>query len=285
MIDFDNPHRMLKLSHGELAYWVVGDGPDVVFVHGWPLHSATWRDVVQTMSASYRCHLIDLPGAGQTRWDDGAPFGLWEHARTLREALEKIGLTEFALVAHDSGATIARLLMTLMQGVWALVMGNTEVPGHPLPGLKAAKVAVALPGSAWLVQAATKSSRLRHKMFEGCFEDLTFIHGEFGRHFVEPLTSNPECVRGQLRLVRHIDWGVVAHELHDVHQQITAPVLLVWGERDPWFPWKFARDMIDSFSGPAAEVHLIPRAKLFAHEEFADEFAQATMSFLSAREP
>jgi len=43
---------------------VVGDGPDLVLLHGWGLNSACWQSVVPLLSAHYRLHLIDLPGFG-----------------------------------------------------------------------------------------------------------------------------------------------------------------------------------------------------------------------------
>ncbi len=281
MIDFTKPHRMIELEHGDLAYWVFGQGPDVVFVHGWPLHAATWRRILAPLAAHYRCHVFDLPGARHSRWADDGPFGLWEHARTLKAAMDQLDLDAYALVAHDSGGTIARLLATLTPGrVTAIVMGNTEVPGHALPGLQAAKLGVSLPGVVSLMKLLTSSKFMQRRMFEGCFADVAEIETDFGALFIEPLTRDDDYVRGQLRLLKHIDWRVVTEELAAVHREITAPVLLVWGDRDPWFPWRLAREMVDSFAGPAAQVHLIEGGKLFVHEEFAEEFANATLKFL-----
>ncbi|MDX2320319.1 MAG: pimeloyl-ACP methyl ester esterase BioH [Moritella sp.] len=43
---------------------IVGDGPDLVLLHGWGLNSACWQSIVPLLSAHYRLHLIDLPGFG-----------------------------------------------------------------------------------------------------------------------------------------------------------------------------------------------------------------------------
>ena len=45
-----------------------GDGPDLVLVHGWSFHSGVWQPLLQTLTASYRVHLIDLPGHGRSDW-------------------------------------------------------------------------------------------------------------------------------------------------------------------------------------------------------------------------
>ena len=48
----------------ELHVDIVGDGPDLVLLHGWGLNSACWQSIVPLLSAHYRLHLVDLPGFG-----------------------------------------------------------------------------------------------------------------------------------------------------------------------------------------------------------------------------
>ncbi|MEE9143135.1 MAG: pimeloyl-ACP methyl ester esterase BioH [Gammaproteobacteria bacterium] len=47
-----------------------GSGPDIVFVHGWALHGAVWRDVVDALRERFRVTTVDLPGHGRSAWDD-----------------------------------------------------------------------------------------------------------------------------------------------------------------------------------------------------------------------
>lgn len=41
-----------------------GDGIDLVFLHGWAMHSGVWKGIRDRLALSYRVHLIDLPGHG-----------------------------------------------------------------------------------------------------------------------------------------------------------------------------------------------------------------------------
>ncbi|EDM65895.1 putative bioH protein [Moritella sp. PE36] len=43
---------------------IVGDGPDLVLLHGWGLNGACWQSIVPLLSQHYRLHLVDLPGFG-----------------------------------------------------------------------------------------------------------------------------------------------------------------------------------------------------------------------------
>ncbi len=51
-------------SCSKLHVEIVGDGPDLVLLHGWGLNSACWQSIVPLLSAHYRLHLVDLPGFG-----------------------------------------------------------------------------------------------------------------------------------------------------------------------------------------------------------------------------
>lgn len=44
----------------------VGDGPPLVLLHGWALHSGLWQPIVGELSHRYRVHLVDLPGHGHS---------------------------------------------------------------------------------------------------------------------------------------------------------------------------------------------------------------------------
>ncbi|BDZ74470.1 pimeloyl-[acyl-carrier protein] methyl ester esterase [Methylophaga marina] len=49
----------------------IGQGPDLVLVHGWSMHSGVWSPLLELLSEHFRCHLVDLPGHGQSEWHEG----------------------------------------------------------------------------------------------------------------------------------------------------------------------------------------------------------------------
>src|SRR5437868_6685121 len=93
------PHRRIDIGHSRVAYWRFGEGPDVVFVHGWPLDAATFRRIVPKLAQSYTCHLFDLPGVGQTESDGDAPLDLVSHGASVRRLVDALGLDRYAFLA------------------------------------------------------------------------------------------------------------------------------------------------------------------------------------------
>lgn len=278
---FQTPTDMIDVGHSRLAYWRLGRGPDLLFVHGWPLHSATFRHLLPRLSDRFTCHLLDLPGAGETESDRNTPVGLKEHADTLATAVDRIGLERYALLAHDSGAAIARLLAAEHgPRVRGLVIGNSEIPGHRPWQVEVYRLLAHLPlGEALLGTFLTAGPLRRSPLALGaCFTDPRFGDGEFKDLFVTPLVRSKRRLAGQMRLVYGLDWSVV-DALEAVHRRITAPVLLIWGEHDPFFPLEKAKRMTPQFPA-GAELVVIEGAKLFAHEDHPETFASHARPFL-----
>jgi len=276
------PHRWIDVGHCEIACWSFGQGPALVFVHGWPLHAATWRAHVPLLADRFTCHLIDLPGIGKTRWDADTRFGIHAHADTVLAIIDALDLTEYALIAHDSGATITRLVASRdTRRARALVMGDTELPNHRLPVFEISQKLAKLPGSDWMMRKLFDSKMVRRNSsvgLGGSFKDIEFGEGDFKRYFIDPLVADGTAMKGQMNFARSVDWSFV-DELPEVHAKIQAPVLMVWGDADEIFPLEGARKMIDQFPS-GARLEVVPGAKLFVHEEFPDTFVSHAGPFL-----
>jgi haloalkane dehalogenase len=273
--------QFIDVGHSRLAYWKIGVGADLVFVHGWPLHSAAFRGIVPLLAPHFTCHLLDLPGSGHTICTASTPLDFSAHAGTVFQAIGELGLGRYALLAHDSGGFIARLIAARDSRVFALVLGNTELPDH-VPALIRFYAALArLPFAASLVRLTLSSRLLRESAvgFGDCFSDKRHLRGEFHELFVKPLLESPAYDELQLSPLAKLDFKTF-RSLPGIHRAIRAPVLLAWGDRDPFFPIKKARKMADQFGG-LVEFSVVEGAKLFAHEERPDEFGALARDFLS----
>ncbi len=262
-----------------LAHWRFGRGPDVVLVHGWPLHSATFRHVVPLLAKRFTVHLFDLPGVGASP-ARGAPSFV-SHAPALREAIDALGLQSYALLAHDSGGFVARLVAVDDPRVRGLVLGGTEIPGHR-PRLVEAYVRLSrAPGFREALLAMLRVGPVRRSRFGfgGCFTDPSYVDGEFGDLFVRPLFASRRASDGHIALLRTLDFADI-DALASVHARTRAPVLCIWGTEDPFFPIDRARAMTREFAG-SAELVAIEGAKTFAHEDHPEAFAAAATAFLS----
>lgn len=267
------PHTLLDLGDGPVAYRALGSGPDLIFVHGWPLHSGTWNAVAERLSTDYRCHLIDLPGAGASPLGE-RPIGIREHAATIIAAADALGLTRYALVAHDSGGGVSRHVALRDDRVAGLVLGNTEIPNRHSLILRLLVYMAKLPGHTAMLRALMAFGPLRRSRMVGfgsCFRDLHQVDGAFYQQSIQPLLQSKDALDGAAELLRRFELGAI-DELERRHGEIRCPTRLIWGTDDTVFPLRHARPMAEQFGGDVDLVE-IEGGRCFAHQEFPDQFA------------
>jgi pimeloyl-ACP methyl ester carboxylesterase len=277
------PLAYADVGTAEIAYRSVGEGPPVLLLHGWPFSSASFRAIVQRLASRFRCILPDTPGLGETRWREDTPFGFADQVRTLRAFVDEVGLGHYALVGHDTGGTLARLLaLSDRERAGRLVVMNTEIPGHRPPWIPLYQRLAALPGSAWTFGRLLRSSAFRRSTlaYGPCFADPRLLDDDFFDCFVAPLVSSTRCVAGVMRYLRGIDWELI-DGLAARHRELVQGTLLLWGARDTVFPITHARRMVAQFPAGTRLVE-IPAASFLVHEERPDVVAEAVEDFLTA---
>lgn len=275
------PARYLDVGVGEVALRTVGSGPDVLFVHGWPVSGATFRTLLPHLTAHVTCHVVDLPGAGSSRITADTPLSIDNHIHSVRRVVDLLELRDVAVVGHDSGGMIARHAMAGDPRLRALGLIDTEqstgvswkfrsfIAGRRVPGFGAAL--------GWL---AGKPRLRRSRLVLGdAFADRTLLDGEFDEFFLQPLHRSRAHRDATMRLLRSFDPALV-DALRGLHARIDVPTQLVWGELDRFFPVAWARDMVADFAD--AHLAVIAGAGLFAHEERPAEVAAALLPVLTA---
>jgi haloalkane dehalogenase len=274
------PHRFLDVGAGEAAYWSVGSGPDVLFVHGWPVSGATFRTLLPYLVDHVTCHVIDLPGAGASRFTPHTALTIDQHIRSVRTVLDLLALDDVAVVGHDSGGMIARHALAGDSRLRSMGLINSEQPHGLSARFKLFLAARHIPGFGTGLGWASGRKRLRRNplVLGGAFADSSLLDGEFDEFFLQPLHTSPEHRDAAVRLLRTFDKRYVI-ELAAIHRRIDVPVQLVWGDQDPFFPLEWAKEMVSTF--PDARLEVIEGAGLFAHEERPAAVAEALLPVLT----
>lgn len=257
-----------------------GHGPVLLFVHGWPFHSAGWEALAGELGERFTCVMPDSPGLGETRWSADTDFSMPGQARTLRALLDALGVERCVVMAHDTGATIARLMaVDEPERIESLVLLNTEMPGHRPPFVPFFRTTSFLPGSAAVFRMLLGLPAFRRSPmgFGGCFADPRRLDDAFVARYVAPLLASPARIDGVNRYLRGVEWALV-DRLGEINAAVRVPVLLVWGAEDPTFPVVLARRMAPQFPRSAGLVE-IPGARFLVHEERPAEVARAACAF------
>ena len=259
-----------------------GSGPALVLIHGYPTHGYTWHRILPTLARTRTCYTVDLPGLGDSRWRADTDFSFTAQARRLSALFDRLLPEPYALMGHDTGATMARMVAAAdPQRVNALVILNTEMPGHRPPWIRTHQQLSRLPGSLMSFQLAMNSALFQRSpmgMREFYSDKSLFEDPRYLAPYVDYLVADKERMFGAIAYLRGIDWAVV-DDLPRYHGAITAPVLLLWGEDDHTFPVQQGEAMSGQFAGPTRFVR-IPGASLLPHEEQPERVLEHLLPFL-----
>lgn len=129
-LDLELKHEWANLGDVRLHYVTGGQGPAVVFLHGWPQTWYMWRDVLPGLMQTHRVIAVDLRGLG----DSSRPATGYD-TRTVAQDVWRL-MTEvlehrsFHVVAHDWGGPVAYALGALhRQAVKSMAIFDAPVPG------------------------------------------------------------------------------------------------------------------------------------------------------------
>ena len=98
--------QRIPVLNSYMTYRDVGAGPPVVFLHGNPMSSRVWRDVLPHFADRARCLAPDLIGMGDSGKPDIA-YRFADHARYLDAWFNAISVREVILVGYDWGGSLA----------------------------------------------------------------------------------------------------------------------------------------------------------------------------------
>lgn len=202
-----------------LFYTEQGNGPPVVLIHGLSGSRLWWRRNVPVFVKEFKVYTVDLVGFGRS-WRQGIlPFA--ESAALLTSWIEELKLENPRLVGHSMGAHTALYVAALLKkqvGALVLVAASTLVHGE------------------WWRMA----TRLPRAGINGALDFL-------------PTLAFDAFRAGPLNLYRAAQ-AILHDDPTRLLPEVTAPTLLIWGERDVLVPRSLGEQMRAGIAGSRLEV-------------------------------
>jgi haloalkane dehalogenase len=154
--DFPFESRYIDVHGSKMHYIDEGEGDPILFLHGNPMSSYLWRNVVPHLSGQGRCIVPDLIGMGKSDHPDIA-YRFDDQYRYLSGFIENLGIgSNVTLVIHDWGSGLGfRWAHDHADDVKAIAfmeamiktMSMAEFP----PSLRAAMRMMRAPVTGWLM--------------------------------------------------------------------------------------------------------------------------------------
>jgi pimeloyl-ACP methyl ester carboxylesterase len=263
----------LEVGGSVLALTDVGKGPVLLFVHTgtW---SFIWRDLMSRLAAEFRCICFDAPGNGRTLDSPGTAITLDTASRAVTGVIERLGLDEITLVAHDLGGVAGLAGLARVPARLRGIVGMNAFAWKPSGAALRAMLAVVGHGLTQEVDVLT-----------GFIPRLTATSFGVGRHLNrasrQAFLAGMGDARGRrafhhyIRDARQCDrlYGQIARALSGPFAGL--PLLTIFGERND--PFGFQPHWKASF--PNARQLVIANGNHFPMCDDPDLVAQAIRSW------
>ena len=164
----EHEKREIDLTAGRIRYREAGEGPAIVFVHGFLVDGRLWDGVVDALADRFRCIAPDLPfGAHRLPMSPGADLSPAGMAAIVADLIERLELDDVTVVGNDSGGAVSQVLATTRpERIGRLVLTNCDTHENFPPGIfKALPPLAKLPGSTWLMLQPFRLKAVTHFAF------------------------------------------------------------------------------------------------------------------------
>ena len=97
--------KFVDVLGSRIHYREIGEGQPILFLHGMPVSSYLWRNVLLASSKLGRCIAPDMIGMGQSD-QPAIPYRVFDHIDYITAFIEQLGLENITLVLHGWGSVI-----------------------------------------------------------------------------------------------------------------------------------------------------------------------------------
>ncbi len=214
----------IKINKLNINYIIEGEGPPILFLHGWGSSLSAFTHIIKEFSNSFRCVAVDLPGFGESDLP-AVPFNLQSYADFTVEFMKALDIKDPIMVGHSNGGRIIiRLLAEKKVNSKKIVLIDSA-------GIKPKK---SLKSKVKLVTFKTVKRVLTLPLLK----NYTVKVLQEARNYFGSADYNSASLVMRQTLV-----NIVNEDLIDSLPKIKASTLLIWGENDTATPLSDGKTM------------------------------------------
>jgi len=272
---FQAMQKVAEIGERFVSYVDEGAGEPIILIHGIPTWGYLWHKLIPVLSKQTRVLAPDLIGFGYSDKQDNFDRSIARQTEMIDAWMEKLGIQNANIVAHDIGGGVALRLATLFpHRVKRLCLMNSVSYDS-----WAIEVMIQLghPSAYYLASASTTVATLRQMLKQGFSEtpEEEILDGIFAPYLTEV---------GKLSLIRNaaaLNTNLTTEITHLLHK-IKAKTLILWGVDDKFQLLKFGKRLADDISN--AKLIQIENARHFVMIDQPEAVARHVSTFLGETE-
>ncbi|MCU1287380.1 MAG: Alpha/beta hydrolase [Acidobacteriales bacterium] len=256
----------VRSGDAEIAYEVLGSGPDVVLLHAFPSSHLMWIPVAEKISQRHRVILIDLRGHGESTVGDG-PATMERHAADIARVCKEAEINKAVFGGISIGGYILfEFWRRYREQVRALLLCNTRATSDN-PETRSGR----------LKSAEDVLQRGPSEFLDSMLPKL--LGGSTRRNRPDIVSAGRQTMRGTAAGIAAAQRGMAERpDSVPTLKTISVPTLVIAGEEDRSIPMSEAQRMHASIAG--SELKVIPQAGHYSVFERPDETSRIIREFL-----
>ncbi len=273
-----------------LAYDLVGDGPVVVLLHGWPGARQDYREVAPLLSGRARVVMPDLRGFGESDKHRLPPKEFYSQVAQVRSVLALLDELEIDRAVFGGYDVGSRIVHALARAAPDRVAGLVMTP--PQPGAGARLLEPSVQQEFWY--QTLHRLDLAEVLVDGDADAVRKYLAHFWNHWSGPDFRMSDDHFGRLvdnysapgAFVSSIAWyrsrpvpsASAAEEAPPAAERIHAPTEILWPTEDPLFAKEWS-DRLDEWYSDV-RLTILPGSGHFVPLEAPAHFADAVLRLL-----
>ena len=265
-------------------------GPAILLVHGFGASTDHWRFNIPVLAQHHEVHALDLLGFGRSAKPEGPTYGgaLWRD-QLVAYVRERIGRPT-VLVGNSLGGFAALAAgAALGDEAAGVVLLNAAGPFSDEQAEPQGWGAIA---RRTIGAALLKSPVLQRLLFENLRRPAT-VRRTLNQVYIDRTNVDEELVQSILRPSRDPGaFGVFrtvfdiprGQPLDELFAQLQAPLLLLWGIRDPWINAAGRRSAFQRHA-PANTTEVVLEAGHCPHDEVPEQVNRALLEWMAQLPP
>jgi len=251
------------------------DRSPVLLLHGIPAQSYSWRKILPALAhQGFRSIAPDWIGSGFSAQPDRRDFAYTPEAflQALEAFLQAMALEHFSLVVQGFlGSVGLQYALRHPEQIDRVAILNTPLTTAAKLPWKLRQLGLPLVGD-----MMTQDPLLVDRTLEGGggyrVEDADLDV------YRRPFLRSSDAGRALLATIQKLQLQQVTAELEAGFQQWHRPLLVAWGNRDPWLPLEMAKQFTDSL--PEAEWVELEEVGHYPQEDWHEKVSDALLPFL-----
>ena len=244
----------------KIHYNQLGQGPDLVFLHGIGASTFIWRQLLPILAKNFRVTAIDMPGFGRSQKSLDFHFDLDSMADFVAKFLTDLGVEKFDLVGSSMGGSIALWIAKKNRARCSRVLTiapatNKSLIRYPPLGLKVMKPLHFLVNKRTMFVAVANVVKRRDLLTDAMIEG-----------YLLPFRDKGEAWQSFLKATAIVGDHRMPAELAELNSRPEFQHKIIWGDDDRVVPRRVQDELLKVL--PRSEFEVL---KGLGHHPFEDD--------------